>query len=148
MYDGTTSATISSNNVVLGGVVSGDVVNLSLNGYAASFASAGVSNGISVNVTGLTLTGASATNYSLTQPVVLAASITSKALTVSSGLSANNKVYDGTTSATVSSNNVVLGGVVLAGTRGTCGASRTGMRRALPVRGWATGSGDGERARR
>ena len=48
VYDGSTSATISSNNVVLGGVVGVDVVKLSTNGYGASFASAGVSNGIAV----------------------------------------------------------------------------------------------------
>ena len=78
-------------------MVAGDVgaVALSTNGYGASFASAGVSNGIAVSVSGLTLTGSSATNYSLTQPVMLAASITSQAVSVSSGLSANNKVYDG-----------------------------------------------------
>ena len=56
VYDGTTVATISSNNVVLAGVVGADVVSLSTNGYAASFASAGVSNGIAVSVSGLSLT--------------------------------------------------------------------------------------------
>ena len=45
------------------------MVMLSTNGYGASFASAGVGNGIAVRVSGLTLTGASATNYTLTQPV-------------------------------------------------------------------------------
>ena len=87
VYDGDTVATISSNNVVLSGVVVGDAgtVALSTNGYGASFASAGVNNGIVVMVSGLRLTGASATNYTLTQPVVLAASITSQALSVSRG---------------------------------------------------------------
>ena len=56
VYDGTTEATISSNNVVLAGVVGADAVSLSTNGYAASFASAGVSNGIAVSVSGLSLT--------------------------------------------------------------------------------------------
>ena len=56
-YDGTTAATISSNNVVLNGVLAGDTANvrLSTNGYTASFASAGVGNGIGVTVGGLTL---------------------------------------------------------------------------------------------
>ena len=38
-YDGTTTATITSNNVVLSGVVAGDSANvaLSTNGYTASF---------------------------------------------------------------------------------------------------------------
>ena len=41
-YDGTTAATISSNNVVLSGVLAGDAANVRLatNGYVANFASA------------------------------------------------------------------------------------------------------------
>ena len=40
LYDGSTVATISSNNVVLSGVVAGDTANVSLNtnGYTANFA--------------------------------------------------------------------------------------------------------------
>jgi hypothetical protein len=84
VYDGTTAATISSNNVVLAGVVAGDAVSLSTNGYTATFASTGVGNGIGVTVSGLTLTGANATNYTLIQPTGLTANITPKALTVTS----------------------------------------------------------------
>ena len=50
-------------------LVGGDEVSLVDHGYAASFGSAGVSNGIAVSVSGLTMSGASATNYTLTQPV-------------------------------------------------------------------------------
>ena len=57
VYDGTTAATITSNNVVLTGVVGGDTVNVTTNGYTASFASAGVGTAIPVRVGGLTLTG-------------------------------------------------------------------------------------------
>ena len=114
VYDGTTIATISSNNVVLSGVLPGDVANVRLNtnGYVANFGNGGVANGIGVTVSGLTLSGASATNYTLTQPVGLTANITAVGVTISAGLSADNKVYDGTTSATISSNNVVLSGVL------------------------------------
>ena len=111
VYDGTTAATINLSNVVLVGVVNGDSVSLVTNGYTANFASAGVGTNIPVSVSGLTLTGGSAANYTLTQPT-LAANITSKGVTIGSGISANNKVYDGTTAATISSNNVVLSGVV------------------------------------
>jgi hypothetical protein len=113
-YDGTAVATISSNNVVLNGVMAGDTANvrLSTNGYTASFASAGASNGIVVTVGGLTLTGASATNYTLTQPAGLTANITAAGVNITSGISANSKTYDGTAVATISSNNVVLNGVV------------------------------------
>ena len=98
VYDGTTLATISSNNVSLSGVVAGDAgkVALSTNGYLATFASKNVANGITVTVSGLTLTGSAANNYTLTQPS-LTANITAKPLTVT-GLSVPaSKVYDDTT---------------------------------------------------
>src|SRR3974390_36969 len=119
VYDGTTAAGLSSNNVVLAGVLAGDAGNIfvSTNGYLANFASANAGNGIGVTVSGLTLTGSAAGNYTLRQSAGLAANITPKALTISSGISANNKVYDGTTAAGLSSNNVVLAGV-LAGDAG------------------------------
>jgi hypothetical protein len=112
VYSGTTPTTLSSNTVVLSGVVNGDTLSLNTNGYAANFANAGVGNGIAVSVTGLTLSGASATNYILTQPATLTANITKAPVTITSGITANNKVYNGTTTATLSSNTVVLSGVV------------------------------------
>ena len=70
------TATLSSNNVALLGVVPGDAVSLNTNGYVANFASAGVGSGIAVTVSGLTLSGASAANYALIQPASLTANIT------------------------------------------------------------------------
>jgi hypothetical protein len=87
-------------------------VRLSTNGYSANFLSAGVASGIGVTISGLTLTGAVATNYTLTQPAGLTANITAAGVTITSGMSANNKTYDGTTTATISSNNAVLNGVL------------------------------------
>ncbi|MGA3179438.1 MAG: YDG domain-containing protein [Verrucomicrobiota bacterium] len=112
VYNRTTTATLTSNNVVLLGVVTGDTLTLNTNGYAANFATAGVGSAIAVTVTGLTLSGTSVANYALTQPVGLTANITAAPVTISSGITANNKVYDRTTTATLSSNNVVLLGVV------------------------------------
>ncbi len=98
-------------------MVNGDTVNLVTNGYTANFATANVGTGIPVTVSGLTLSGASAGNYTLTQPTGLTANITALGVTVSGGLSANNKPYDGTATATLTSNNVALAGV-LAGDTG------------------------------
>jgi hypothetical protein len=112
VYNGVTGATLVSNNVVLSGVITGDAVNLSTNGYLANFASAGVGNGIAVTFSGMTLGGSSAGNYTLTQPTALTANITAASVAVSSGITANNKVYNGVTGATLASNNVVLSGVV------------------------------------
>jgi hypothetical protein len=77
VYDGTTNATLTASNVMLSGVLSMDVTNvsLSLNGYAASFVSAGPGSNISVTVTGLDLVGSAAGNYTLTQPAGLTADI-------------------------------------------------------------------------
>ncbi|HUA38717.1 MAG TPA: DUF4038 domain-containing protein [Candidatus Sulfopaludibacter sp.] len=113
-YDGTTAATLSSNAVVLNGVLPTDKTNvgLSTSGYVATFASPGAGTGISVTVSGLTLTGSAAGKYTLIQPTGLAANIAKAAVTISSGITANNKTYDGTTTATLSSNAVVLSGVL------------------------------------
>ena len=84
-YDGTTVASLSTNSVVLGGVVAGDAgtVQLATNEYVANFASAGVGTNLGVMVSGLTLNGSSATNYTLSQPTGLTANITPAALMVS-----------------------------------------------------------------
>ena len=118
-YDGTATATLTSNNVVLAGVLAGDAGNVVLltNGYVANFNNGSAGNGKPVTVSGLSLGGSASGNYSLTQPTGLSANITALGVTVSSGLSANNKAYDGTANATLTSNNVVLAGV-LAGDAG------------------------------
>ena len=126
-YDGTTAATISSNSVVLAGVLAADAGNVSLstNGYVANFASANAGTGIGVTVSGLSLAGSAAGNYSLGQPSGLSANITTAGVTISSGITANNKAYDGTTAATISSNSVVLAGV-LAGDMGNVSLATNG----------------------
>ena len=65
-YDGTTTATIMSNNVVLAGVLAGDTgkVFVRTNGYAANFNNANAGSGKPVTVSGLTLTGSASGNYS------------------------------------------------------------------------------------
>jgi O-glycosyl hydrolase len=71
-YNGSTSATISSNNVLLSGVVAGDAgsVSLSTNGYSATFATQNAGNGIAVSVSGLSFSGSAAGNYNFLQPTL------------------------------------------------------------------------------
>ena len=57
------------------------------------FASKNAGNGVTVNISGLTISGSSASNYSLTEPTVTA-NITTLAITVTAG--ALSKTYDGT----------------------------------------------------
>jgi len=116
VYDGTAAATLNTNGYALNTVIGGDVVTLVTNGYTAAFASSNVANGISVTVASLSLGGAQAGNYTLTQPTGLTANITPLGLTVS-GLTISNKVYDGTAAATLNTNgyalNTVIGGDVV-----------------------------------
>ncbi|GAA4063147.1 hypothetical protein GCM10022389_04760 [Flavobacterium cheonanense] len=72
-FDGNTNATITG---TLTGIISGDVVTLIGTG---TFASSAVANGVAVTSTS-TLGGASAGNYSLTQPTGLIANITPPAI--------------------------------------------------------------------
>src|SRR5207237_10761101 len=57
--------------------------------------------GKAVTVSGYTLSGADAGNYTLVQPTGLTANITAASLAIS-GLTANNKVYDATLADTLS----------------------------------------------
>jgi hypothetical protein len=110
VYDGNTTATLNTGSAALVGVVGSDDVTLDSSGAVGTFDTAAVGTGKSVTVSGLTLSGADAGNYSLTQPTTTA-DITAKALTVS-GITANNKVYDGTTTATLNTGSAALVGVV------------------------------------
>jgi hypothetical protein len=97
MYDGTTTAALNGlSAAVLMGVLPGDNVTLSTAGASGSFASKNVGTGVIVTVSGLTLGGAQAANYTVTATTTTA-NIAPALLTVTAV--ANTKVYDGTTSA-------------------------------------------------
>jgi hypothetical protein len=96
VYDGTTSATVSTRSVT--GKLGSDDVNLA--GGTATFDSKNVGTSKTVTLTGATLTGNDAGNYSLAAgPITTHADITARALVVTA--TGQNKVYDGTTAATV-----------------------------------------------
>ncbi|NDC00744.1 MAG: hypothetical protein EBZ83_04930, partial [Verrucomicrobia bacterium] len=110
VYDGTRQAVISG-TPVLGGVVGGDVVDIDPASVAtALFANANAGTNKVVEVTGYTLTGAQAGNYTLTLPVNLAADIGPKPLTLS-GVTASSKVYNKSDAATLGGS-ASLSGVV------------------------------------
>ena len=104
-YDGTTAApvTLADNRV------SGDVLTTS---YAsASFADKNAGTGKTVSVSGISITGADAGNYSANAAATTTAGITARPVTVTAA--ANSKVYDGTTTAaatpTITSGSLVAG---------------------------------------
>jgi hypothetical protein len=92
-YDGTTAATVTLSD----DRVSGDTLSMS---YAtASFADKNVGTGKTVSVSGISVAGAAALNYTVNPTATSTADILVRTLTVTAvGV---NKVYDGTTTATV-----------------------------------------------
>ena len=110
VYDGTRTAAASFGGAALVGVVSGDSVALVSSGASGLFADRAIGTAKAVAISGLTLSGADAANYTVTQPVS-AANITAKALTVS-GITAPDRVYDGSTTAALNTSAAALVGVV------------------------------------
>ena len=100
VYNRNRTAQLDLTNVVLQGVDPGDDVTLDITTATRQFDTASVGTGKTVTVTGLSLTGADAANYTLSNPnLTLTASITPRPLTVTA--TGVNKTYDGTTAATV-----------------------------------------------
>src|SRR5207249_11189691 len=92
-YDGTTSATVTlSDNRVAGD-------SLSTSSGSASFADKNVGTAKNVSVTGITVTGTDAANYTANTTASTTADITARSLVVSAA--GVNKVYDGSTTTTV-----------------------------------------------
>lgn len=93
VFDGTTTATLSG-VPLLNGVLTADIPDVVLGGTAvANFASSALGVGISVTVTGYTLTGSAATNYDLIQPTGLSADITSSPTPVITSPTTATAVY-------------------------------------------------------
>ncbi|MGS0757496.1 YDG domain-containing protein, partial [Roseateles sp. GG27B] len=143
VYDATRAATVigSGKFAALG------TDSLTLSGsVAASFADKNVGVGKAVSVTGYTLGGADAGNYSIAQPTGLTASISQANLAVT-GLTAANKVYDATRAATLSgtaavtalgADSLTLGGSGLA----SFADKNVGVGKALVVTGYTLGGTD------
>lgn len=71
-FDGTTAATLDTSAAVLQGVFPGDDVSLVTAGATGTFDTPDVGNNKTVTVSGLTLAGADAGNYTLIQPTTTA----------------------------------------------------------------------------
>ena len=96
IYDGTSVAALNVISAAAAGFVSGDSVSLVKSAAVGTFTSPNVGNNITVNVSGLTLSGNQASNYALTQPATTA-NITARPLTIMA--TTNTKTYDSTASA-------------------------------------------------
>ena len=102
VYDALTGATVVGSSA---DVISGDVVSFS---QSAAFTNKNVGTGKTVNVTGISLGGVDAGNYSLQNTTASTSADISRAQLVVAGATATNKVYDGTATATVSGGSVTV----------------------------------------
>jgi hypothetical protein len=113
VYDNNTNATVSSSAATSSDIISGDNVTVSANS-AGTFADKNVNNGINVSVSGVTLGGADAGNYSLTSTnAATTADITKRSLSLF--VSAASREYDGTNAITL----LGTGAATLQGVLGT-----------------------------
>ncbi|MEN9336980.1 MAG: hypothetical protein RLZZ500_1967, partial [Bacteroidota bacterium] len=121
VYDGNTTATYTGGT--LNGIYNTDVVNFS---GTATFGTKTVGTAKPISLT-LTLNGASAGNYTVTQLSGLTADITEKTLTIT-GAAAQNKPFDGTTTAVITGtlSGVVSGDTVTLNGTGTFATSAQG----------------------
>ena len=116
-----------SDQTLLPGVIAPDLVTLVVG--AASFDSEDV--GTQTATAALSLTGADAGNYSLTQPTGLTGVITARALTVT-GPAVTTKEYDGNTAAVISG----LGDMAMVKSGLAAGLGSSELRRlTLPISG-------------
>lgn len=99
IYDATTSAGLNFTNAKLTTIFGSDAVSLNSASAKGVFASKTVGSSKTVTVSGLSLSGTNASNYTLTQPVTTTASISPRNLSITA--KGVNKIYDGTTNATV-----------------------------------------------
>ena len=99
VYDGTTNAAAGAGSLAAGDIISGDTVTLDATNITAAYADKNVGAGNkTVNYSGIALTGADASNYSIATTATGAGTITPKAITAT--FADISKVYDGTTNAT------------------------------------------------
>lgn len=98
-YSGTTAATLDTSDTVFSGMITGDA--LTVGGGTGTFSDKNAGTGKMVGITGLSLGGADAGNYTLASNSATTMADIAKAYVFFSAISAGNKVYDGTTAATV-----------------------------------------------
>jgi YDG domain/MBG domain (YGX type)/Fibronectin type III domain len=109
VYDGTTSASVTG--ATLSGIVNSDNVTLVLG--TATFATKDMGTAKAVTVTGSTLSGTKAGNYSLTEIAGLAANITAKPMLVTAA--AKSKVYGAVDPALTHTDTGLVNGDVVSG---------------------------------
>jgi hypothetical protein len=110
-YDGTTAATLNTAHAAFTGMVAGD--NLTVATAAGAFTDKNAGTGKTVNISGMSLGGADADNYTLaTTTAKITADITRATISGITGITAANKTYDGTTAATLNTAHAAFTGMI------------------------------------
>ncbi|MBF0657751.1 filamentous hemagglutinin N-terminal domain-containing protein [Psychrobacter sp. NG25] len=110
-YDGSTAATINTTGATLAGIIAGD--NLSATAANGSFSDKNAGADKTVSITGISLGGSDAGNYTLANNTASStASISKAAISGVSGITANDKTYDGSTAATINTTGATLAGII------------------------------------
>ena len=99
IYNGTAAATLNFGSATLTGLFSGDAVTINSGSATAAFSDKNAGNAKPVTISGITLSGADAANYTYTQPTT-SANITPLPLTIA-GITGNSKLYDRTIAASI-----------------------------------------------
>ena len=111
IYDGTTDAVLNTSAAVFNGKISGDALSVATG--TGAFSNKNAADGKTVNISGLTLGGTDAGNYTLSASTASTTANIAKALITSiSGITATNKTYDGTTDVTLVTSGAVFNGLV------------------------------------
>jgi len=136
VYDGNATAGVTLGDNRVGGDV------LTTSNTAANFVDKNAGTGKTVNVTGISVTGTDAGNYTFNTTAATTADITQRTLTVSA--TGTNKVYDGNTSAGVTlADNRIAGDVLTASnTAATFIDKNAGTGKAVSVSGIALSGTD------
>jgi hypothetical protein len=142
-YDALLTAAISGGSI---SIISGDTVTLDISGRAGVFADKNVGTGKSVTVSGYTISGTDAGNYSLVQPTGVTADITALSLAVT-GATAANKTYDALLAATISGGTIapISGDTVtldISGRSGVFGDKNVGSGKSVTVSGYTISGTD------
>ena len=142
-YDGTTTVAVSVAAATPSGVIGTDDVTIDLSSVSSgNVANKNVGTGKAVTVSGVSLTGADALNYTLAGLNAVSVDITPKTLTVN-GISATDRQYDRSTSVTLTTGAVSLSGLVagdlvqprLTGLTGTMADKNVGTGKPVTVTG-------------
>jgi filamentous hemagglutinin family protein len=114
VYDGNSTAAVSTNGVTKTGLITGDDVSVTATGNFRNSDNTANDKNVGTKTVQLVSNygGLDRGNYAITDQTSTTANITAKALTIS-GITAANKVYDGNATATISTTGVNKAGLVI-----------------------------------